>query len=226
MQVVISSGKTDWVREVTDARGTLAAHLSSVSSHGHFSPKKEKDKSKSDAKPATNGASVSGVFATDLSKVKKVSILNGSHRAISEDDDKETVLVFPDYTVIAEVPNTHAGAEALWEHSLSPAVDIHAPPELSNSSVKTWILPYACVILLCACTISSERPLSFTHLRFLRASCPRSRPACRRAPTPAPDARAPTAPTRTRKPTRPTAPRLAQAARQPLRDRRAQARAR
>ena len=167
MQVVISSGKTDWVREVTDARGTLAAHLSSVSSHGHFSPKKEKDKSKFDAKPATNGASVSGVFATDLSKVKKVSILNGSHRAISEDDDKETVLVFPDYTVIAEVPNTHAGAEALWEHSLSPGVDIHAPPELSNSSVKTWILPYACVILLCTCAASLRAPA--------HANAPRSR---------------------------------------------------
>ncbi|RDX55502.1 Sucraseferredoxin-like protein [Lentinus brumalis] len=157
-QIVISTGKSDWAREVTHARGSLAALVSDVSSPGLFgggSGGKDnggKDK-KHDDKPANGAAQpgVSGVFPADPAKIHKVTILNGSHRTVSDDDDKETVLVFPDYKVITEVENSHAGAEELWEHALSPSVDLHSVPhDAKGTSVKSWILPYACVILLCS----------------------------------------------------------------------------
>ncbi|KAI0774168.1 Sucrase/ferredoxin-like-domain-containing protein [Fomes fomentarius] len=162
-QIVISTGKSDWVREVTDAKGTLAAHISSVDSSGVSNggaKEKEKDKDKakknkaSDDKPANGAppsAHVAGVFDADPTKYKKVTILNGSHRTVSDDHAKETVLVFPDYKVVTEIAASQPGAEELWNHALSPAVGLHAVPrDTTETSVKSWFLPYSCVILLCA----------------------------------------------------------------------------
>ncbi|KAH9918230.1 Sucrase/ferredoxin-like-domain-containing protein [Epithele typhae] len=115
-QVVISSGKTDWARDVTAVGDTLAAHLT---------------------------------MRPPPPKHQKITILNGSHRPVSHEDRKETVLVFPDYIVLAEVTNSREGAAVLWEHTVSPAVPLHVPPEPSPNA-KSWILPYACVILLCS----------------------------------------------------------------------------
>ncbi|EJF61143.1 hypothetical protein DICSQDRAFT_61143 [Dichomitus squalens LYAD-421 SS1] len=155
-QIVISTGKTDWVREVTDAAGTLAAHFSDVASGGgHKDKQKDKGKDKSKSKKAEdksgNGPSVAGVFNANPSKLKRVTIINGSHRTVSEDHSKETVLVFPDWKVLTEVEPTRAGAEALYEHSVSPSLPLFAPPPPEKAgSLKSWILPYSCVILLCS----------------------------------------------------------------------------
>ncbi|KAI0638074.1 Sucrase/ferredoxin-like-domain-containing protein [Trametes polyzona] len=148
-QIVISTGKSDWVREVTDAKGTLAAYVDDISSSGR--PPKDKDPSK---KPKENAnaqaAHVAGIFdSSNLAKNKKVTILNGSHRTVSDDTDKETVLVFPDYKVVTEVECSHGGAEQLWTHAVSPYVDLHEVPAQSTA-VKSWIIPYSCVILLCS----------------------------------------------------------------------------
>ena len=142
------------MREVTDAKDTLAAHISKVSSSDH-SDSNHKDKTKKADSKSSNGASVSGVFEADPSKHKRVTILNGSHHSVAEDSDKETVLIFPDYTVATAVPSTHAGAEELWKQTLSPSIGIHGVPRVASTGMKTWILPYACVILLCTSSPSS-----------------------------------------------------------------------
>ncbi|KAI0375533.1 hypothetical protein BV20DRAFT_1040173 [Pilatotrama ljubarskyi] len=151
-QIVISTGKTDWVREVTDAKGTLAAYVDELSSSGR--PPKDKDPSKkpkdSGAPPSNGTTHIAGIFdSSNLAKNKKVTILNGSHRTVCDDPDKETVLVFPDYKVVTEVDRTHSGAEQLWKHAVSPAVDLHAVPE-DGAEVRSWVIPYSCVILLCS----------------------------------------------------------------------------
>ncbi|RPD81227.1 Sucraseferredoxin-like protein [Lentinus tigrinus ALCF2SS1-7] len=153
-QIVISTGKSDWAREVTDASGSLAAFVSHVSSPGLFGGGGGKEKGRKEKDKPVNGATkagVSGVFPADPAKIHKVTILNGSHRTVSDDDDKETVLVFPDYKVVTEVAVSPAGAEELWEHALSPSVNLHSTPrDTKGTSVKSWIIPYACVILLCS----------------------------------------------------------------------------
>lgn len=128
--MVISTGKADWARDVEEVQGTLAAYLSSVSSSSSDGPK-----------PTKNGTSAPGIFAQ--SSTNKISILNGSHRTISDDSDQDTVLVFPDYKVVFDVDRSQQGASSLWKTAVSPAIETiqDGPTALS--------IPYSCVILLC-----------------------------------------------------------------------------
>ncbi|KAI0832314.1 Sucrase/ferredoxin-like-domain-containing protein [Trametes gibbosa] len=151
-QIVISTGKSDWVREVTDAKGTLAAYVDEISSSGR--PPKDKDPSKKSkdggGAPAVHSAHVPGIFdSSNLAKNKRVTILNGSHRTVSTDHDRDTVLVFPDYRVVTEVARTHDGADQLWTHAVSPSLALYEVPP-GSTAVKSWIIPYSCVILLCS----------------------------------------------------------------------------
>ena len=136
---------------MTHASGSLAAFVNDVSSPGIFgggSPGKEKGgkdkggKDKHDDKHAngTAKAGVSGVFAANPSGIHKVTILNGSHRTVSDDETKETVLVFPEYRAVTGVARSRDGAAAFWKS------DAGAAPA---DGLRTWVLPYACVILLC-----------------------------------------------------------------------------
>ncbi|PIL37050.1 hypothetical protein GSI_00742 [Ganoderma sinense ZZ0214-1] len=167
-QVLISTGKTDWSHDVTWDKGTLAWHLSGASG-GHkdkeLIEKRKGDKKKKAEDKPPHGASIRGIFDANPFKLKRVSILNGSHRTVSDDPNKDTALVFPDWKVLTEIAPTQAGAEALYEHSVSPYLPLSAPPPPKNAgSLKSWILPYACVILLCShkrrdnrCAISAPK---------------------------------------------------------------------
>lgn len=176
-QVLISTGKADWAKEVTDVDGTLAKYLSDADSRLGSGRKKEKERSKdskdklasppSSPKDSSNGNArampapapgplPAGVFAA--TSHQRLSVLNGSHHALTTDADTHaTALVLPDYVAIASVPVSSVGAEALWRHACDPAVEragTHAvPTEGSDKSeeaeLKTWPLPYNCVILLC-----------------------------------------------------------------------------
>ncbi|KII95795.1 hypothetical protein PLICRDRAFT_64201, partial [Plicaturopsis crispa FD-325 SS-3] len=137
-QVVISTGKSDWASEVTFEPSSLAWYLAAA------------------ARPSVSAmlslsGPASGVFKS--AEAGKTSILNGSHHSLSEEGEKETVLVFPDYVAVEDVPRTRKGADALWERAVSPAVGrAGAPPadaEVENEA-KMWVLPYVCVILLCS----------------------------------------------------------------------------
>ncbi|KAL1667587.1 Sucrase/ferredoxin-like-domain-containing protein [Schizophyllum commune] len=134
--VVISTGKADWAREVTDVKGTLASYLSSVH---HTKP--HGDHHYHHAKPAK---SVDGVFAAETAG--RLSVLNGSHDTLSDDHNRETVLVFPDYTIVTGVAPTQADAQAFYDSALAPDAHIGS----ATGEMKTWVIPYSCVILLCS----------------------------------------------------------------------------
>lgn len=79
----------------------------------------------------------------------RLSILNGSHRSHSDDPDVHaTVLVLPDYVAVSNVPLSVDGAEALWRHALDPTVP-RAGTSVTEGDLKTWPLPYNCLIMLC-----------------------------------------------------------------------------
>lgn len=67
---------------------------------------------------------------------------------MSEDDELDTVLVFPDYTIVADVTRTREGVQKLWETVVDPDVE-RGDAMLQKSPFKTWVNPYSCVILLC-----------------------------------------------------------------------------
>ncbi|RDB23227.1 Altered inheritance of mitochondria protein 32 [Hypsizygus marmoreus] len=146
-QVVISTGKSDWDREVTQTNGSLAAFLLGAQNHANL-PIAEPIPP---PPPTPNGKAVrpvTGVFrSTDSTRI---SILNGSHFTMSDDiDSQETVLVFPDYTVVADVSRSREGAQALWESAVDPEVR-RGGAVLEKMPFKTWVLPYSHVILLCS----------------------------------------------------------------------------
>ena len=129
--MVISTGKSDWEREVTEASGSVAAYIAQVQSQA-----------KTTSPPKASTKSVDGIF--NANDTTRVGILNGSHESLSDDEALETVLVFPDYKVVTEVPRTLDGAKDLWESVLSPSRD-----STRGSIFKSWVLPYSCVVLLC-----------------------------------------------------------------------------
>ena len=90
--------------------------------------------------------SSTGLFlASDSSRT---SVLNGSHKTLCHEDDHETVLVFPDFKVVTEVHRSIQGARELWDSAVDPSIGRSGAYSKKND-LKTWILPYSCVILLC-----------------------------------------------------------------------------
>ncbi|KIK65500.1 hypothetical protein GYMLUDRAFT_38975 [Collybiopsis luxurians FD-317 M1] len=142
-QIVISTGKMDWDREITSAKNSLAAQINHVM---HSVPLSSSPSATSELK-CKRGIHVPGVF--NSSDSNRISILNGSHHTLSDNPDYETVLVFPDYKLVTEVPRTIDGARNLWDTALSPDVSTLFPAN-EKSSLSSWIIPYSCVILLCS----------------------------------------------------------------------------
>ncbi|EIW82256.1 hypothetical protein CONPUDRAFT_103206 [Coniophora puteana RWD-64-598 SS2] len=137
-QVLVSTRKSDWEREVTSAYGTLAYYLSEADSalgKGH----KHKRKG--------GGSGIPGVFAQD--EATRLSILNASHKTFCDDHTQESVIVLPDFKVVAGVPHSLPGAEQLWKTALDPDCR-RAGSKQEASELKSWILPYSCLILLCS----------------------------------------------------------------------------
>lgn len=130
----MSTGKADWAHDVTSVSGSGAHYLDATSSHStHLPPHLQHPQEKH----------IPGVHST--AEAKKTTVLNGSHHTISEDQNKDTVLVLPDYKVVAEVERSSDGAKAFWK-------DILTEKETEKIS---HVLPYACVILLCALSLHS-----------------------------------------------------------------------
>lgn len=156
-QVVISTGKSDWPHDISSESGSLAEYLDSAIS-SHKSDKSKPDStSKSDlsnSKPElSNGKSSkkekggAGLYLS--SKERKITILNGSHWTVCDDEREEAVLVLPDYKVVVGVPRTKEGAAAFHAGHLAPGVS-RASASASSEGMKSWVLPYSCIILLCS----------------------------------------------------------------------------
>lgn len=146
--MVISTGKSDWQHEVTEADGTLAAFLSSMDENLRTKPDTSGAKPANGSIPGGSKSLPPGLFTQETAG--RLSILNGSHNSLSLHYDAtstlDTVIVLPDYKVVSDVPRTVDGAKMLWTTALDPAHGRLGSPERSDTS---WILPYSCLILLC-----------------------------------------------------------------------------
>ena len=150
-QVVISTGVSDWEREVTHTNGSLAYFLAQAKGK----PDPLSGSPSSDPKKRVNG-----LFTSADSK--KLSILNGSHKSISDNPHHETVLLFPDYKLVTGVDCSQEGAQNLWDLCLRPGRHENASLRsytMEKSTLNTWVIPYSCVILLCKFILHSIPPL-------------------------------------------------------------------
>jgi hypothetical protein len=156
-QVVISTGKSDWERSVTNEKGSLASYISNIEkaapltitgtgTGGASTPGTAPSTPIASESTSHLPTAVAGIFKD--SENHAVSVLNGSHDTLSKHNDNETVLVFPDYKVLTEVPRSLDGARELWRNSVCPSVS-RLGSSSETGSVKSWVIPYTCVILIC-----------------------------------------------------------------------------
>jgi len=150
--VVISTGKSDWEHSITCEQGSLASYLSIIEKATPLTI--TGDDSTPSTVPGTPltpmsqlPSAVAGIFKD--SETHAVAILNGSHDTLSKDNGLETVLVFPDYKVVTEVPRSLDGARELWRNSVNPSVPRMGCSSEANA-IKSWVIPYTCVILICS----------------------------------------------------------------------------
>jgi hypothetical protein len=139
-QIVISTGKSNWERDIEDNKSSLAAAMGEVISNAPPEPLLPEHGSVKDTPPT-------GLFLASDSN--RTSVLNGSHKTLCHEDDHETVLVFPDFKVVTEVRRSTQGAQELWDSVVDPSVGRSGAYSMKNK-LKTWALPYSCVILLCS----------------------------------------------------------------------------
>ncbi|KAI6097415.1 hypothetical protein EDD16DRAFT_1668386 [Pisolithus croceorrhizus] len=125
------------IREVTEADGTLAAFLCSANERHCTS---SDSTGKASSAPNDNKPLPPGLFTQDTSN--RLSILNGSHHSLSLHHD-------PCLDTRDDVPRSLEGAETLWKSALDPAYGRSGAPERSDT-LKSWVLPYSCLILLCS----------------------------------------------------------------------------
>lgn len=59
-------------------------------------------------------------------------------------------VVFPDFKVVQPIPISKAGAQDLYDKALSPTVGRIGGGPAVGPTLKSWILPYEAVVLLCA----------------------------------------------------------------------------
>jgi len=149
--VVISTGKSDWERSVTNEGGSLASYISTIDQAAPLTITGGVSTPVTAPNTPTGSTSrlpsaVAGIFKD--SENRAVSILNGSHDTLSKFNDNETVLVFPDYKVLTEVPRSLDGAREMWRNSVSPSVS-RVGSSSETGCVKSWVIPYTCVILIC-----------------------------------------------------------------------------
>lgn len=112
--------------------------------------------------------SVAGVY--NPLETNKITVLNGSHRSLSDDPERDTVLVLPDYKVVQEVARSAKGAEELFKDAVDPAVP-RAGAVVEGSDVRSYVLPYSCVILLCERhPYQPSLSLIFSNAQFLLGS--------------------------------------------------------
>ncbi|GAA6011739.1 hypothetical protein JCM11491_000735 [Sporobolomyces phaffii] len=177
-QVVISTGKADWDREVTDERDSLAqlvrdqyaersaaAAASSTSTKPSFLDKLARKFSSSvtldsSSTTTTTGPAPPGVHPSSAQagpgrtaeSPSSLSILNSSFVSSSHEHDKESVMVFPDYKVVHDVEANARDAAELVERYLASENGRagRRPAEVEGSRLKSWPLPYRAVILLCS----------------------------------------------------------------------------
>ena len=154
-QVVISTGKSDWDRVVTSEKGSLASHISNIEKAAPLTIASASTLSGTPTSPSPLPA-VAGIFKD--SENHAVGILNGSHETLSC-DEHETVLVFPDYKVLTEVPRSLDGARELWRNSVNPSVS-RLGSSSESSSIRSWVIPYTCVILICERSPANARVLA------------------------------------------------------------------
>ncbi|BGO88472.1 hypothetical protein NBRC10512_003014 [Rhodotorula toruloides] len=181
-QILVSSGKSDWIREVTDDTDSIpglvklaydeatakpsAGLLGKVGGKLFKSGKGEEAEEKGGLPGVHPSKAVAGA---DVAVSSRLSILSSSFISNSHTHHHESVIVLPDYKVVHDVEPTRTAVDELVERYLRPEAG-RVGLDASQSALRSWPLPYQAVILLCShrkrdkrCSIAAPLLISQFH---------------------------------------------------------------
>ncbi|GJN91962.1 hypothetical protein Rhopal_004990-T1 [Rhodotorula paludigena] len=182
-QILVSTGKSDWIREVTDDDESITglvrkAYDNAVKDEvkggkgvlGKLGNKLfggsggDKDEA---GPPGVHPSSAAPPIDTSVSS--KLSVLASSFVSSSHEGHRESVIVLPDYKVVHEVEASRVAAEELVQGYLQPDAG-RAGAADATGSLRSWPLPYHCIVLLCShrkrdkrCSIAAPLLISQFH---------------------------------------------------------------
>lgn len=124
-QIIISTGKSDWPREVSEDTTQLAGLIKLASeeaagtaSGGRLGAALFGKLAKKLKSPEGNPRELPGIYPSSLelppTADSKLSILNSSFISSSSTAGLETVIVLPDFKVVENVEESHEGAKELF----------------------------------------------------------------------------------------------------------------
>lgn len=176
--VVMSTGRKDWARDISEEKDSLADLLQECI-EADFAERKEeegKSKDKSDGEGERKIALPEGCWQTaGADAPAKLTLTNGSHHSTSSVSWGQSIMLFPDWVLLSDVPSAKADAKssgappkeqvqkhvnAAYEAWMAPdaprmgaikRVRELAPPEngIPQQRMRRWALLYRAVVLLC-----------------------------------------------------------------------------
>ncbi|WRT64354.1 uncharacterized protein IL334_001286 [Kwoniella shivajii] len=134
--VVISTGKSDWERDHTDEKGSLANHLNKVITSSSIPESDSKSKSTTTSTNTNTSTAetkskselpsyiTSSVFPKPSNPLTNTisippSLYSSSLISQSDDPSDQSTIIFPDWKVIHEIDNSYKGAKSLYDNALS-----------------------------------------------------------------------------------------------------------
>ena len=203
--MVVSTGKSDWIHSVGDDKATLAGQLETVASSaakgkagggGGLLGKLGKKLLGGGGDPAAEKGSIKGVFGSSAARTAeaiaaaaeagapgKLTVLNSSFLSSAAENDHQSVLVFPDFKVVHDVPGSAEGAAELEARYL--AAGVGRAGAAGAGTLRSWPLPYHAVVLMCSHKKRDARCSQAAPILLAQVSFPdRARPiAPARSPT-------------------------------------------
>lgn len=165
--VLISTGKKDWVKDVASVRGSLAQLFEG------FVEDEEKNQSKKREETEEQSGEVDetslqpdlpqGCWQTTTRRTAptRLFIGNASHISSSSTENGNSVMLFPDYVLVSDVPdamvidekeaNTETARRAFdrfISHRASHASSNDIVP--NGPTPRRWVLPHRAIIILCS----------------------------------------------------------------------------
>lgn len=164
--VLVSTGKKDWPKDVASVKGSLAQMFEQFVTEEDEGEPGSRDESGDPSEPALPNGCWQTVKAA--APPTRLFVGNASHISSSNVDNGQNVMLFPDYTVVSDVPDTTTGAAdgasdatARWafnryiSHRASARTSISKqslppPPPSSSSRPVRSVLPHRAVVVLCS----------------------------------------------------------------------------
>ncbi|BEJ17647.1 hypothetical protein CspHIS471_0610480 [Cutaneotrichosporon sp. HIS471] len=153
--VVISTGKSNWLRDHVEEEEGLAHQINEVLLEQPSTEKKSKGGNPLDPSTYVKASAFPTPSSPFTKPVTQLPALYSSSMVSQSDDPTDQMtIVFPDWKVCLEVENSREGAQSLWDGAMSGTLG-RAGRLLQKDGEgverrRSFVLPYRAIVLLCS----------------------------------------------------------------------------